>query len=283
MTQPSIGFVSFAGGHLRWKFAKVRILRQIKVSKCFDSIEMYSEKKLNRIVSPEFAEFICANRLGFGLWIWKPIIILDFLKNHPTCELILYLDAGCDFNYSNSSKGRWEDYLSYLDFAGAVVFQTPHAEESYTRKQLVKRLGAVPEHVQSGQIQAGTFFMTRSFALKFCTEWLEVMIEDEFRLLKNERDNEASDFYESYVDYRYDQSIFSLMMKQRQVKMLQSDKETDFAPLWKQGANFPILSSRNRSIVPVLRTGYIDRAIRRIERRIIRTYNSVDSHKQKIR
>ncbi len=278
MSQPSVGFVSFAGGHLRWKLARVRLLRQVKASSYFESIEVYSEKRLDEIISPEIANFISANRLGYGLWIWKPIVVLDFLKRNPSCTLILYLDAGCDFNYSISSRKRWEEYLLLLQQFGAVVFQTPHSELSYTSKKLVTRLRSELSHLQSGQIHAGTFLMTRDFALNFCEEWLAIMSENNFGWLRNEVEDESVDFYDDYIDYRYDQSVFSLLMKQNKAVNILQDDETDFAQSWKAGINFPILTSRNRSIVPILKQGLIHRALRRVERRVIKTYNSINEY-----
>lgn len=284
MSQPSIGFVSFAGGHLRWRFAKVRLNQQIKQSGYFGFSEIYSEKKLISMVSFQVREFITNNRQGHGLWIWKPIVILDFLEKNPMCHSILYLDAGCDFNSSDSSKSKWNEYLSTLTEYDSIIFQNGHAEESYTSKKLVRKLGAEIADIKSGQIEAGAFFMNRNFALKFCKEWLEIMLEDNFDFLKNGKSLNPSDFYESHIDYRYDQSIFSLMMKQRLgVKILQANQETDFAPFWKEGWKYPILRSRNRSIVPVLRIGLVARIIRRIERRLIRTYNSVNAYNEKSR
>ena len=282
MPSQPIGFVSFAGGHLKWRFARIRIYRQIKKSQYFRSIDIYSEKKLHGLVDPLIAKFIQENHLGYGLWIWKPIIILDFLGKNPMCESILYLDAGCDFNPSEMSKPKWDEYISYLGDFNAIVFQTNHLEESYTSKQLIEKLHAESIDVNTGQIQAGTFFMTRKFAEEFCEEWLELMIDDDFMLLKNIKDNRNFKPYGSFIDYRYDQSVFSIMMKKRpDVKFLKAYLETEFAPDWKSGSSYPILSSRNRSIVPILKNRLIHRGIRRIERRVIRTYNSLKAVKKR--
>lgn len=281
MPPQSIGFVSFAGGDLRWKLARIRLDRQIRSSRYFNSIRIYSTRKLHKLIDPHMAEFILANRLGYGLWIWKPIVILDFLERNPKSSSILYLDAGCDFNPSNSSKAKWDEYLSYLQNFEAIVFQTTHKEESYTSKQLVKELDIEPINVISGQIQAGSFFMTRNFAEDFCRKWLNVMTCDDFFFLKNEKNSNDFEPYDSYIDYRYDQSVFSLMMKKcENIKILQVDQETEFAPDWKSGRKHPILTSRNRSIVPVLKTRLIHRGLRRIERRVVKTYGLIHERRR---
>jgi hypothetical protein len=240
---------------------------------------MYSEKKLNQIISPEIEEFISAHRLGYGLWIWKPIVILDFLEKNPRCEAVLYLDAGCDFNSSDSAVRKWNEYLSHLKDYNAVVFQTIYPEESYTKKQLVKTIGNKNSDITTGQIQAGAFLMNRKYAIDFCKIWLDYMSGNNFKLLKNEENDSDSELYENYIDYRYDQSIFSLLVKRGQnVKILQASLESEFAPNWKTGLQFPILTSRNRSIVPVLQTGLVHRILRRLERRLIRTYNTFNQY-----
>lgn len=278
MPQTSIGFVSFAGGHLRWKFASIRILRQIKASARFDSMEMYTEKKLHDIISPEIAQFISAHPKGYGLWIWKPIVVLDFLRRNPRCESILYLDAGCDFNGSESSRKRWEEYLSHLRHFNAVIFQTPHPEKSYTSAQLVTLLRSDLAHLECGQYHAGAFLMERSFAIKFCTDWLEVMSKENFKYLTDSVEGETIGIHEIHSDYRYDQSIFSLLLKKKSNIKILEDRETDFSPTWKIGLNYPVLTSRNRSIVPVLKEGLVHRGLRRVERRVIRTYNSYNEY-----
>ena len=279
MPSQPIGFVSFAGGHLKWRLARFRINHQVKISKRFDSIGIYDEKKLDGIVNLHVAEFIRGNFLGYGLWIWKPIIILDFFEKNPTCQLILYLDAGCDFNSSDTSRSKWNTYLSLLGNYGAIVFQTPFCEQSYTSKPLVEKLQSNAEDLRSGQIHAGAFFMTRSFAIDFCRDWLNLMSQENFCLLEYQKTEKRSNFYETFIDYRYDQSVFSLMMKKRRNVRILSDRETDFAPFWSAGIDFPILTSRNRSIVPVLKTGFTHRGFRKIERRLIRTYNSLNARK----
>ena len=282
MPSQPIGFVSFAGGHLRWRFARIRINRQIKKSRYFKAIGIYSEKKLHDLIEPFIAKFIQDNRLGYGLWIWKPIIILDFLEQNPLCQSIVYLDAGCDFNPSKMSKPKWDEYISYLGDFNAIVFQTNHIESSYTSKQLIEKLHAESIDIKTGQIQAGTFFMTRKFAEEFCREWLELMIDDNFMLLKNKEKYINFKPYGGFIDYRYDQSVFSIMMKKRtDVKFLKAYLETEFAPEWESGSSYPILTSRNRSIVPILKNRLIHRGIRRIERRVIRTYNSLKALKMR--
>lgn len=273
MSSSNIGFVSFAGGHLMWKFAKLRIKNQVARSQRFREISIYSENLLDKLIEPNIQNFIKSHRMGYGHWIWKPVIILDFLATNQNCDSILYLDAGCDFNYSKTSKKRWEEYLSMLDNFEAIVFQTPHLERSYTKKALVEKLQVTLPYIETGQIHAGAFFMKREFAKVFCVNWLDAMMFKSFRFLKNE--NDILDQFNSYIDYRYDQSIFSLMMKTTINVQILKDTDTDFSPNWENGKAFPILTSRNRSIVPVLHTGYLARGIRKIERKIIKTYNSI--------
>jgi hypothetical protein len=60
----------------------------------------------------------------------------------------------------------------------------------------------------------------------------------------------------SYQSHRWEQSILSLLVKQRGFTLIQD--ETFFAPDWELGNDFPIWAMRNRSGGDAFRRNFVD-------------------------
>jgi hypothetical protein len=73
-----------------------RILQEAAAFK-FQSIRALNEDDIPEFIQ-KHSEFIHANPLGYGHWIWKPKIILDSLLALKEDEILLYCDAGMFLN-----------------------------------------------------------------------------------------------------------------------------------------------------------------------------------------
>jgi hypothetical protein len=101
MDYSNIAVVSFAT-QPEWNGAKFRLKRQMK--KIFPTAKLWvaAEEDLEEIgFLHEHNLFIRENPRGFGLWIWKPRIILEAMERFPNSKIILYLDAGCELTLTN--------------------------------------------------------------------------------------------------------------------------------------------------------------------------------------
>jgi hypothetical protein len=80
------------------------------------------------------ATFLAENPRGYGLWIWKPKIILDTLMSIKDNEVVVYCDAGMHLN----AKGltRYAGYLQYLKTHDMVTFSL---NDAYKAQFYVKR------------------------------------------------------------------------------------------------------------------------------------------------
>jgi hypothetical protein len=80
------------------------------------------------------ADFIESNTRGYGLWIWKPKIILDTLHTLNDGDRLVYCDAGMHLN----AKGlrRYADYQRILDTHDMVTFSL---NDAYKAQHYVKR------------------------------------------------------------------------------------------------------------------------------------------------
>jgi hypothetical protein len=80
-------------------------------------------------------DFIEAQQQGYGLWIWKPSVILRRLQTIAENDVLVYCDAGMHLN--RHGLLRYYDYLSNLNTHDMVVFLTNPAV--YKAQHYVKR------------------------------------------------------------------------------------------------------------------------------------------------
>jgi hypothetical protein len=244
----SIGFLTFAGGDFIWDLALRRIRYQAKNAKVFTNIQIYRPEDLFSLSTSEDQRFILNNKRGYGFWIWKPIIILDYLTNHPEIDSILYADAGCDLNFNLHSLETWKGYVTQLKHHDVIAFKMELFERAWTKQEVFNSHPEFETFRDQEQLLGGVFLMNRDYAIKFCTNWLEIMRSNSYKLLDNSFDPKIQDA--SFQQPRHDQSIFSLLTKKNpNALILDSLTELYFEPDWRRGISYPIWTSRNKSLV----------------------------------
>lgn len=261
----NIGFVSFSGGDFLWRASLRRIRQQALGSKAFSKIRMYTPEDLRHLTTPREYEFIENNPRGFGYWIWKPLIVLNFLNLNPDIDKVLYADAGCDLNFNSDSNVNWVRYMKELESHDAIVFKMELIERHWTKQEVFDTFPELEKFRDSEQILGGVFLMTRDFALKFCNKWIENMRKNSYSLVTNEFNSTIQD--SNFVQPRHDQSIFSLLVKQESnILVLDSLRELYFEPNWDRGKKQPIWTSRNKSGIPKYNMTLPARILRLAER-----------------
>ncbi len=266
-----VGFVSFSGGDFLWRASLRRIHRQAMESEVFSKVGTYSPKDLRHLTSPSEYDFILSNPRGFGFWIWKPIIVSNFLNQNPDLDMVLYADAGCDLNFNSDSKVNWVRYLKELESHDAIFFKMELIERHWTKQEVFNTLPELEKFRDSEQILGGVFLMNRDFAFRFCNKWIETMRMRSYSLVTDEFDPNIQD--SDFVQPRHDQSIFSLLSKQEsKVLVLDSLQELHFEPHWNRGRDQPIWTSRNKSSVPKYDLSLQARIVRLTEKALRRLF-----------
>jgi hypothetical protein len=267
----NIGFLTFAGGDFIWNLALRRIRNQARIAKVFSNVQTYGPRNLFGLATYEDLRFIHNNVRGYGFWIWKPIIILDYLANHPEIEAILYADAGCDLNFNSNSIETWTRYIDRLEQHDVIAFKMELMERAWTKQEIFDSHPEFEKYRDQEQLLGGIFLMKRDYAIKFCTKWLEIMRSDNYKLLDNSFDPRKQDV--SFQQPRHDQSIFSLLTKQNpQAHILDSLTELYFEPDWNKGLHHPLWTSRNKSLISKYsnsRTGKLFKLGERIYQRLV--------------
>jgi hypothetical protein len=168
-----INFLTFA--NTSYTFPE-HILQQAKEFNIFNKITHKTEHDI-----PEFIikhkNFIDTHSVGFGLFIWKPKIILDSLLEMNDGEILLYCDSGIHLN----SKGmpRFNEYLSYLEEKPIVSFccNSRYKPHMYVKQDAVHyyypEFNLIPDSVPYSY--AGAMLIRKcNDTISFIEDWLHL-------------------------------------------------------------------------------------------------------------
>jgi hypothetical protein len=235
----------------------IRLAQEATQSGWFQSHAVESDGTLQKNHSDFYAEFVnfikSQPSRGYGRWVWKPYLINHHLAQLQDDEGLVYMDAGCHLNSTNmNSNRRFRDYLDFTNEFGSLAMQLfPNEggagdlkEKNYNSIDLMDKLQLSESQRESCQIQATVIFLRpRDFIYNFTEEWLNLCTESNFLHL---RENNIEQKDPTFIEYRWDQSIFSALCKVRGLSVIPD--ETWWGPDWQQdGRNFPIWAMRHRS------------------------------------
>lgn len=256
-----INFISFADGSIHFRRAVNRIRVQALKAGIFNTVNCYTLSTLKKTFPNFFdkhGKFLLEEPRAIGRWIWKPFLCAEFAKLSGD---YLYLDAGSHLNLNfKPAVDNFYEYFKMLDESPVVSFQIREnqyydapsgTEKVFSRDQLLDFCDPKREVKESNQIEANAiFFRAGEISQAFFNEILDVATYQNYFFLRSHKDE--SNLCPSKDLYRYDQSIFSLLYKKRNFKLVEN--ETWFHPNWKNlGKNFPIWTVRNRTGIDIFK------------------------------
>lgn len=238
-------FITF--GNEPWHASVDRLCAEARELGIFDEVRGYTEADL----SEEDRAYGVAHPKGYGFWRWKPAVCVRHLETIDPGDVVLYADAGCVFN--PPAKARLLEYAAMARESGIVGFQMTHLERQWTKRELLRALNCEhrPDILNTGQIEATSFvFAKTEHAERILRSWNAIprwnpaLIETAVTL------SQAPDFRE----HRWDQSIFSLLLKLYGAKFLGWETWC-WGETPSEYAHHPIWERRRRLRIPVLMSG----------------------------
>jgi hypothetical protein len=204
--------------------SKIRFYNQAKSLNFYQGIKIYEKRELSTKTLNIIENYLTKNnRRGYGHWIWKPEIILNFLRQIPENSILQYSDIGCHFNRKGINKLFFYqdmcDKNSILSFQYSdpkikkINFIYPnYLEYQYTKADLMSYFNLNFNHIymNTPQVCSGTFFIKKNYInIEFLKNWLKVfenmsLIDDSISISKN---------HKNFIEHRHDQSAFSLLCK----------------------------------------------------------------------
>lgn len=232
----------------------------------FASITTSTEKNLAPHFRAKFAPFLGHGVRGYGFWMWKPEVILSELERISEGEFLLYLDAGCHLN--PAGRARLSQYVEWVatSVSGLLAFQyrslasaptnypIERAENlldrQYTKREALGALEIDPHNpiLDDPAIAAGVILVRK------CRESMTTL-----RLWRKTAYTHPSVFtdelertaqHSSFRETRHDQSVFSLLAKERGIETVSAyetwvPKTSRQQPDWSPLGRFPIHARRD--------------------------------------
>lgn len=250
-----IKFITFADGNYGIRAAGRRIEKSARSSGHFNSTRCFTLKDLLQNNADSFQKhfsYVQENPRGLGNLIWKPFLVRQELKTLESGEILLYLDAGCQFNFNVKSTTRWKEYLELVQLSGGLFMQLKNfqfgfqdlTEIAWTRKTLLDKLNIENCARLQNQVQAGILFLMKTPVTELLVDqWLDECIRDSYFALEDSNSIDITE--QDFKAHRFEQSVFSILVKQ--TNLICIPDETYWAPDWRTGLDFPIWAMRNRS------------------------------------
>ena len=266
-----IHVITFAAGSSGYRSTMKRLTDECSASGYFQTVKGHDDSSLQRDY-PDFyfrlMSFVQQHPRGFGLWVWKPFLVMKTLESLPEDALLLYLDAGCSINASQLSIKRWNEYLGLVRRTNVLAFQLDgvgFSEKAWNRKDLVDLIGLDKNDLETNQIEPGVvFYKNTRETREFVKEWFRLCTQDDYRFLK---DPDSLEQFPEFREHRWDQSIFSVLYKKRGYPLIKC--ETFFEPNWfEDGKEFPIWATRLRGPVPTKFSSRLINILMKTQRRI---------------
>jgi hypothetical protein len=279
MKSSPIHFLTFGGGSVALRRSAKRLAKEAEKLSLFTSINYLTDFDLQKKHYDFFGQLEKfrdslndKGKKGYGRWAWKPFLILHYLNLIPEDDILLYLDAGCHFNINQVSTERFllycESANNYESLAMTLyssgVGQMNALEYEYNSYDNKNQLSISETDWNSHQIQSGILFLKNNRKIRnFVQEWLDLCCSNNF---KNLNENLIVQKDKNFKDYRWDQSIFSLLYKKNKMNVI-------FDETWwgdnfqSKGVNYPIWALRHKSGSTPFKRGYtqiFDRVIRRL-------------------
>lgn len=229
-------------GSYKFTSSAKQVIKEAKQLNTFSSFRRYSRKDLPQQIlsSPLFFY-----KRGDGYWLWKPFVILDYLKVMPEGDFLVYSDSGSILKPSE----KWESYFDLLKEKDLLLFQYKNdfnygwevAGPRYTsntrikiwaKKELLHHFGNydIASIREKTKILAGLIFIKNSpESRKIISDWLETMLffpELVIDPLLHEEPNQD----DCFAFHRHDQSVLSIVARIYEQKNMVTiiDEEFEF-------------------------------------------------------
>lgn len=234
ITRPRLHLVTFGDKSLYR--AKRRFARQARRMKIFDSISIWDESDLDNGFASRNRERLRKQVRGFGFWLWKPAVIAKALGAVEENAILIYADIGFHLNHKGRSslEGMLEKLtlstkpilafnyslptsLDFYDGRELEIFR----DSEWTKGDLLEALNmrSSPK-IYEPTITAGLIVIKNVPSSRdFVNRWLEFM-EHNPRLVDDTPS--VSKNLPGFQENRHDQSVFSLMLKQEEIMILES-------------------------------------------------------------
>lgn len=218
-------FLTFGDGGRRYRLAAERLVKSAQKSGFFTSVISLDLADIQRFSGVHRADkdFIISNSSrGFGYWLWKPLLINEFIRLSPSGTRILYVDAGCELNLRTAhAMKELDDCWRIAEQQGIGLVQSSYLAYEYTKTDIFKELEWQPNSTEYQYAATVLYAVANDKSATLVNEWLRLCRLDKYRLIDNSNSVYSVDTF--LVENRFDQSILSALYQKMQLVPLHSE------------------------------------------------------------
>lgn len=147
-----------------------------------------------------------AIKRGYGLWFWKPFLILKSMEQMQNGDFLFYCDSGAVF--IDDIHRLIPDFEKSGE--AIMVFEQPLLDRCFTKSEAYKFLDC--SDYSGNQLLSGYILMKKnSESIAYMKQWLEAM--GDLRVLSSEKYDEAIPNFKGFIAHREDQSVLTILCK----------------------------------------------------------------------
>lgn len=242
-------FVTASFGENRFHESAERLISQAKKMGVFSDFFLVTEQNLDLFaprISQKYGNFLNSSCKGYGFYSWKSEIVYSILNN-KLGDGVMYVDAGCELNSRFLARMRLRFMMNKAEEIG-FFHVLKYRELEYTKRRVLDYFSLSPSDSSSWQIQATWFLLSSKGGIDVARKWTEACLTD-IQILDDSLGEEQDEF----IEHRYDQSVFSCLLKSMGVSP--NKHNPCFRPVSLKSKIrcylHPVWSARNRSGVSI--------------------------------
>ena len=143
---------------------------------------------------------------GYGLWFWKPFLILKAMEQMADGDYLFYCDSGAVF-IEDIHK-----LIPDMEKAGddMMVFEQPLLARCFTKGETYKLLDCTD--FSGNQLLGGYILLKKSSqSIGYMKSWMEAM--SDLRVLNGEKSDLSIADHKDFIAHREDQSVLTILCK----------------------------------------------------------------------
>ena len=217
MTKLKVKLVTFASK----EYEHGQILLEEIAKRSGWSYVSYNPKKLLEIDPLFDSRPMATIDRGFGLWSWKPAIILHELGRLTENQVLFYLDSG-DLFLPNIV----DVYQNQLNDSPFLLFEGGGTIREYTKLSVLNYFGCNGYLKRNKRmVEAGASFWRNTPASRdFLEKWKSAC--QEYDLISDPSDDELQ--HPNFISHRHDQSLLTLLSLQYGATIVKASKRRSF-------------------------------------------------------
>ena len=155
-------------------------------------------------------------------------MILNRLSELPLGDILFYADSGCAIHTNETAQKHFQEWVHDIEThpTHRISFVLSHPEENYTKGSLLAYMGKTSD--KTGQHMATIQgYKHTPENINFLQRLIEIASMNDYHYITDEPSYLPNS--DSFIDHRHDQSIYSLLIKERgSASRLDHFQDTDY-------------------------------------------------------